>query len=91
MANLHKTERKLPWRVRDGGLPSDWLRGRIGGKFSAVKLVWQARHSSKESAYTHSHTHPRGESSNLSFILLCVYFKKTTKTSHVFIALTREF
>ncbi len=31
MANLHKTERKLPWLVRDGGLPSDWLGGRIGG------------------------------------------------------------
>lgn len=31
MANLHKTERKLPWWVRDGGLPSDWLGGRIGG------------------------------------------------------------
>lgn len=52
MANLHKTERKLPWRVRDAGLPSDWLRGRIGGKFSAVKLVWHARHSSKERIHT---------------------------------------
>lgn len=36
MANLHKTERKLPWWVRDGGLPSDWLGGRIGGEFFAV-------------------------------------------------------
>lgn len=79
MANLHKTERKLPWRVRDAGLPSDWLRGRIGGKFSAVKLVWHARHSSKERIHTCAHTHPRGESSNLSFILLCVCIKKTTK------------
>lgn len=31
MANLHKTEKKLPWLVRDGGLASDWLGGRIGG------------------------------------------------------------
>lgn len=58
MANLHKTERKLPWRVRDGGLPSDWLGGRIGGKFFAVKLVWHARHSSNKSMHTHTLIHP---------------------------------
>lgn len=38
MANLHKTERKLPWLVRDGGLPSDWLRGRIGGNSLQLQL-----------------------------------------------------
>lgn len=38
MANLHKTERKLPWWVRDGGLCSDWLWGGGGlGEFFAVK------------------------------------------------------
>lgn len=86
MANLHKTERKLPWRVRDAGLPSDWLRGRIGGKFSAVKLVWHARHSSKERIHTPSW----GKLKFVFYSTVCV-LKKQPKNSHVFIALAREF
>lgn len=48
MANLHKTERKLPWLVRDGGLPSDWLRGRIGGNSLQLQLetLWHIRRRS---------------------------------------------
>lgn len=36
MANLHKTERKLPWLVGDVGLRSDWLGGRAGGELFAA-------------------------------------------------------
>lgn len=46
MANLHKTERKLPWWVRDGGLPSDWLGGRIGGNSLQSNLCGMSGHSS---------------------------------------------
>ena len=54
MANLHKTERKLPWLVRDGGLPSDWLGGDWGEILCShtVKLVWQARHSRNIHSYS---------------------------------------
>lgn len=38
MANLHKTERKLLWWVRDGGLHSDWPQGGGWGKFFAVMV-----------------------------------------------------
>ena len=51
MANLHKTERKLPWLVRDGGLCSDWLGGRARGGIICshiVKLLWHARHSNTQ-------------------------------------------
>lgn len=42
MANLHKTERKLPWLLRDVGLRSDWLGGGLGGIICShtVKVVW---------------------------------------------------
>lgn len=50
MANLHKTERKLPWLERDGGPSPDWLEGRNGGEFFAVELVWHASHRFKTHA-----------------------------------------
>lgn len=50
MANLHKTERKLPWLVRDGGLDSDWLGGKIGGNSS------QSRSSTCVACQTHTHS-----------------------------------
>lgn len=49
MANLHKTERKLPWLVRDGGLPSDWL----GGKFFAVTQSNLCGKPDTAETYTH--------------------------------------
>lgn len=57
MANLHKTEKKLPWLVRDGGLASDWLGGRIGGILCShtVKLVWHARQRRNTRIYTHTY------------------------------------
>lgn len=57
MANLHKTEKKLPWLVRDGGLASDWLGGRIGGILCShtVKLVWHARRNRNTRMYAHSY------------------------------------
>lgn len=47
MANLHKTERKLLWWVRDGGLHSDWPQGGLGKILCShgAKLAWHARHS----------------------------------------------
>lgn len=64
MANLHKTERKLPWLVRDGGLPSDWLGGRIGGKFFAVT---QSNLRGMPDTAAATHTHPHRRRSNLPF------------------------
>lgn len=54
MANLHKTERKLPWLVRDGGLPSDWLRGRIGG--NSLQLQLKTRVTDTVVAHPHVYT-----------------------------------
>lgn len=89
MANLHKTERKLPWRVRDGGLPSDWFWGRIGGKFSAVKLVW---HTQQQRERIHTHTHTLVGKAQICLLFYCVCIKQNKpKNSHVFIALAREF
>lgn len=55
MANLHKTERKLPWLVRDGGLPSDWLGGRIGG--NSLQSHSQNLCGMPDTVVTHTHTH----------------------------------
>lgn len=59
MANLHKTERKLPWPVRDGGLPSDWLGGRIGGNslqsHSQTSVACQIQQQHAHLQYKHTH------------------------------------
>lgn len=56
MANLHKTERKLPWWVRDGGLPSDWLGGRIGGNsLQSHSQTCVACQTQQPQAHTSSH------------------------------------
>lgn len=78
MANLHKTEKKLPWLVRDGGLPSDWLGGRIGGILCShtVKLVWHARH--RRNARIHPHVYPITSGAEVS-----LQQAKGKKTKHV--------
>lgn len=62
MANLHKTERKLPWQVRDGGLSFDWLAGRIGGNsmqsHSQTCVACQTEQR-------HTHTNPHRQWSNV--------------------------
>lgn len=64
MANLHKTERKLPWLVRDGGLPSDWLGGRIGGNsLQSHSQTCVARQTQQK--HTHTVTHPGGQTSRV--------------------------
>lgn len=65
MANLHKTERKLPWLLRDVGLPSDWLGGRAGGDHLQP--------------HSKSCVASRGSTSQLHLTLICLWWLRVDK------------
>lgn len=66
MANLHKTEKKLPWLVRDGGLLSDWLGGRIGGILCSHSQTCVACQTQQKHTRIHPYVYPISSGADVS-------------------------